>query len=316
MTPEQVVEGVLAGRRRAIGRAITMAESRGNDGRAVMRALHPRGGHALRIGITGSPGAGKSTLSAALVRHLRAAGRTVAIVSVDPTSPFTNGAVLGDRIRLVDHFLDDGVFIRSMASRGHLGGLAEATGDALAILDAAGFDVVIVETVGAGQNEVEVQALAHTVVLVLMPGSGDAIQAIKAGVMEIPDVIVINKCDRPGADILAGEVESALTLVPPDGWVPPVILTQALEGQGVEEAWAAVERHQENLRQSGRADERARDGMRRHLTSLALERLARDLAERIDDARLDALADQVVGRQVDPATAVDSILGTTTSEEA
>lgn len=316
MTPEQVVEGVLAGRRRAIGRAITMAESRGDDGRAVMRALHPRGGHALRIGITGSPGAGKSTLSAALVRHLRAAGRTVAIVSVDPTSPFTNGAVLGDRIRLVDHFLDDGVFIRSMASRGHLGGLAEATGDALAILDAAGFDVVIVETVGAGQNEVEVQALAHTVVLVLMPGSGDAIQAIKAGVMEIPDVIVINKCDRPGADILAGEVESALTLVPPDGWVPPVILTQALEGQGVEEAWAAVERHQENLRQSGRADERARDGMRRHLTSLALERLARDLAERIDDARLDALADQVVGRQVDPATAVDSILGTTTSEEA
>ncbi|MDA3005929.1 MAG: methylmalonyl Co-A mutase-associated GTPase MeaB, partial [Actinomycetota bacterium] len=281
-----------------------------------MRALHPRGGHALRIGITGSPGAGKSTLSAALVRHLRAAGRTVAIVSVDPTSPFTNGAVLGDRIRLVDHFLDDGVFIRSMASRGHLGGLAEATGDALAILDAAGFDVVIVETVGAGQNEVEVQALAHTVVLVLMPGSGDAIQAIKAGVMEIPDVIVINKCDRPGADILAGEVESALTLVPPDGWVPPVILTQALEGQGVEEAWAAVERHQEDLRQSGRADERARDGMRRHLTSLALERLARDLAERIDDARLDALADQVVGRQVDPATAVDSILGTTTSEEA
>lgn len=316
MTPEQVVEGVLAGRRRAIGRAITMAESRGSDGRAVMRALHPRGGHALRIGITGSPGAGKSTLSAALVRHLRAAGRTVAIVSVDPTSPFTNGAVLGDRIRLVDHFLDDGVFIRSMASRGHLGGLAEATGDALAILDAAGFDVVIVETVGAGQNEVEVQALAHTVVLVLMPGSGDAIQAIKAGVMEIPDVIVINKCDRPGADILAGEVESALTLVPPDGWVPPVILTQALEGQGVEEAWAAVERHQEDLRQSGRADERARDGMRRHLRSLALERLARDLAERTDDARLDALADQVVHRQVDPATAVDSILGTSPLEEA
>ncbi len=316
MTPEQVVEGVLAGRRRAIGRAITMAESRGSDGRAVMRALHPRGGHALRIGITGSPGAGKSTLSAALVRHLRAAGRTVAIVSVDPTSPFTNGAVLGDRIRLVDHFLDDGVFIRSMASRGHLGGLAEATGDALAILDAAGFDVVIVETVGAGQNEVEVQALAHTVVLVLMPGSGDAIQAIKAGVMEIPDVIVINKCDRPGADILAGEVESALTLVPPDGWVPPVILTQALDGQGVEEAWAAVERHQEDLRQSGRADERARDGMRRHLRSLALERLARDLAERTDDARLDSLADQVVHRQVDPATAVDSILGTSPLEEA
>ena len=316
MTPEQVVEGVLAGRRRAIGRAITMAESRGPEGRAVMRALHPRGGRALRVGITGSPGAGKSTLSAALVRHLRAEGRTVAIVSVDPTSPFTHGAVLGDRIRLVDHFLDEGVFIRSMASRGHLGGLAEATGDALAILDAAGFDVVIVETVGAGQNEVEVQAMSDTVVLVLMPGSGDAIQAIKAGVMEIPDVIVINKCDRPGADILAGEVESALTLVPPDGWVPPVVLTQALEGQGVEDAWAAVERHQADLRESGRADERARDGMQRHLRSLALERLARDLDARVDPEQLDALVDRVVRRQVDPAAAVDTILGAAPPEEA
>jgi LAO/AO transport system kinase len=316
VTPEQVVEGVLAGRRRAIGRAITMAESRGPEGRAVMRALHPRGGRALRVGITGSPGAGKSTLSAALVRHLRAEGRTVAIVSVDPTSPFTHGAVLGDRIRLVDHFLDEGVFIRSMASRGHLGGLAEATGDALAILDAAGFDVVIVETVGAGQNEVEVQAMSDTVVLVLMPGSGDAIQAIKAGVMEIPDVIVINKCDRPGADILAGEVESALTLVPPDGWVPPVVLTQALEGQGVEDAWAAVERHQADLRESGRADQRARDGMQRHLRSLALERLARDLDARVDPEQLDALVDRVVRRQVDPAAAVDTILGAAPPEEA
>jgi LAO/AO transport system kinase len=316
VTPEQVVEGVLAGRRRAIGRAITMAESRGPEGRAVMRALHPRGGRALRVGITGSPGAGKSTLSAALVRHLRAEGRTVAIVSVDPTSPFTHGAVLGDRIRLVDHFLDEGVFIRSMASRGHLGGLAEATGDALAILDAAGFDVVIVETVGAGQNEVEVQAMSDTVVLVLMPGSGDAIQAIKAGVMEIPDVIVINKCDRPGADILAGEVESALTLVPPDGWVPPVVLTQALEGQGVEDAWAAVERHQADLRESGRADQRARDGMQRHLRSLALERLARDLDARVDPEQLDALVDRVVRRQVDPAAAVDTILGAAPPAEA
>ncbi len=290
MTPEQVVEGVLAGRRRAIGRAITMAESRGPEGRAVMRALHPRGGRALRVGITGSPGAGKSTLSAALVRHLRAEGRTVAIVSVDPTSPFTHGAVLGDRIRLVDHFLDEGVFIRSMASRGHLGGLAEATGDAHAKQD--------------------------TVVLVLMPGSGDAIQAIKAGVMEIPDVIVINKCDRPGADILAGEVESALTLVPPDGWVPPVVLTQALEGQGVEDAWAAVERHQADLRESGRADQRARDGMQRHLRSLALERLARDLDARVDPEQLDALVDRVVRRQVDPAAAVDTILGAAPPEEA
>lgn len=315
MTPEQVVTGVLEGRRRAIGRAITMAESLGPEGREVMRQLHPRGGRAIRLGVTGSPGAGKSTLSAALVRHLRAQGRTVAIVSVDPTSPFSHGAVLGDRIRLVDHFLDDGVFIRSMASRGHLGGLSEATADAVAILDAAGFDVVIVETVGAGQNEVEVQALADTVVLVLMPGSGDAIQAIKAGVMEIPDVIVINKCDRAGADILAGEVESALTLVPTDGWVPPVILTQAIEGRGVEEAWDAVLRHRADLASGTRGVERSRDGMRRQLRSLALERLVRDLDAHTDAATLDALADRVMAREIDPSTAVDTILGRNPGEE-
>lgn len=308
MTPEQVVQGVLAHKRRAIGRAITMAESLGPEGREVIRALHPCAGKAIRIGVTGSPGAGKSTLSAALVRHLRAMGRTVAIVSVDPTSPFTHGAVLGDRIRLVDHFLDEGVFIRSMASRGHLGGLSEATGDAVTILDAAGFDVVIVETVGAGQNEVEVQALSDTVVLVLMPGSGDAIQAIKAGVMEIPDVIVINKCDRPGADILAGEVESALTLIPTDGWIPPVVLTQALDGTGVTDAWDAVERHRAALRESGGAAAREHDGVRRHLVSLALERMARDLDSRTDAAALDDLVDRVVAREIDPSTAVDTIL--------
>jgi LAO/AO transport system kinase len=316
VTPEQVVDGVLARKRRAIGRAITMAESLGPEGRQVMRALHPRAGNAVRVGVTGSPGAGKSTLSAALVRNLRARGQTVAIVSVDPTSPFTHGAVLGDRIRLVDHFLDDGVFIRSMASRGHLGGLSEATADAVTILDAAGFDVVIIETVGAGQNEVEVQALVDTVMLVLMPGSGDAIQAIKAGVMEIPDVIVINKCDRPGADILAGEVESALTLVPTDDWIPPVILTQALDGRGVDDAWAAVERHRDDLAASGRAGDRTRDGMRRQLRSLALERLVRDLDARTDPAELDALVDRVVAREIDPSTAVDTILGSAPHEEA
>jgi len=315
VTPREVADGVLAGRRRAIGRAISMAESLGPEGREVMQRLHPRAGRAMRVGITGSPGAGKSTLSAAIVRHLRALGLTVAIVSVDPTSPFTRGAVLGDRIRLVDHFLDDGVFIRSMASRGHLGGLAEATGDAVTILDAAGFDVVIVETVGAGQNEVEVQALTDTVVLVLMPGSGDAIQAIKAGVMEIPDVIVINKCDRPGADILAGEVESALTLVPVDGWIPPVVPTQALEGKGVAEAWDAVERHRADLEDSGRAHQRALDGMRRNLRSLALERMARDLSARSDAEVIDALAARVIAREIDPATAVDSILASAPPEE-
>ncbi|MSO44137.1 MAG: methylmalonyl Co-A mutase-associated GTPase MeaB [Thermoleophilia bacterium] len=315
MTPDEVIAGVLAGRRRAIGRAITMAESLGPEGRAVTTALHRVAGNAFRLGITGPPGVGKSTLAAALVRHLRAMGRTVAVVSVDPTSPFTHGAVLGDRIRLADHFLDDDVFIRSMATRGHVGGLAEATCDAVTILDAAGFDIVIVETVGAGQTEVEVQALTDAVVLVLMPGSGDAIQAIKAGIMETPDVIVINKCDFPGADTLAGALESALSLVPTDGWRPPVILTQALDGTGVEETWAAVEAHRADLAASGHAGARARDGMRRQLRSLALDRMVRDLRARTDDAALDVLVDRVLAREIDPSAAVGSMLGTSLTEE-
>ena len=209
MDVQAVLAGVRAGERRAVARAITLVEGRGAEGRQIVRELHPQTGRALRIGITGSPGVGKSTLIAALVALLRELDLTVAVVSVDPTSPFTKGAVLGDRIRLVDHFLDSGVFIRSMASRGHLGGLSEATAGAVLVLDAAGFDVVLVETVGSGQNEVEVQALTETVALVLMPGSGDSIQAIKAGLMEIPDVLVINKADRPGADLLRAELEAA-----------------------------------------------------------------------------------------------------------
>ena len=198
MTLEEVIAGVGAGERRAIGRAISMVERLGPEGRELAAALHPRTGRAWRVGVTGAPGVGKSTLISALIRHLRGAGRRVAVVSVDPTSPFTRGAVLGDRIRLTDHFLDPGVFIRSMASRGHLGGLAEATADAVLVLDAAGFDVVLVETVGSGQNEVEVQTLTETVVLALMPGSGDGVQAIKAGLMEIPDVIGGDQGRPPG----------------------------------------------------------------------------------------------------------------------
>ena len=307
MTPDEVIAGVRAGKRRAIGRAISMAESLGPDGRTVMAALHPDTGRAMRIGITGSPGAGKSTLAAALVRHLRHIGMTVAIVSIDPTSPFTHGAVLGDRIRLVDHFLDDGVFIRSMATRGHLGGLSEATGDAVEILDAAGYDVVIIETVGSGQNEIEVQALAETVVLVLIPGSGDAIQAIKAGVMEIPDVIVINKADRPGADILASEIETALSLVPSDDWRPPVLMTQAIDGNGVAEMWEGIESHRAALAEGDALADRRRDGMRRRLRALAMERMAREMDARIDDAALDSLVTRVVARELDPSAAADSM---------
>ena len=231
------------------------------------------------------------------------------MVSVDPTSPFTRGAVLGDRIRLTDHFLDPGVFIRSMASRGHLGGLAEATAGAVLVLDAAGFDVVIVETVGSGQNEVEVQTLTETVALVLMPGSGDSIQALKAGLMEIPDVLVINKADRPGADLLRAELEATMSLVPAAAWEPPIVETRAHRGVGSEELWAAVECHRAHLIEAG-VDGRAPAGraLRRQLRALALDRLGRRLDEACDGDFLGDLAAEVVARTIDPDTAVDRIV--------
>lgn len=308
MSPDEVVAGVRAGSRRAVGRAITMVEGLGEEGRLVSAALHPATGSAARVGLTGPPGVGKSTLCSALVRHLRDEARTVALVSVDPSSPFTRGAVLGDRVRLVDHFLDEGVFIRSMGSRGHRGGLAEATADAVGVLDAAGYDVVLIETVGAGQNEVEVRSLADTVVLVLMPGSGDSIQAIKAGLMEIPDVIAVNKADRPGADLLRAELESALTLVPGGDWPVPIVMTRAVEGDGADELWRAVERHRAHLIEDGRLRSRRCEGLARRLRGLALERVARRLAAGVSDAELAELAARVEARTLDPGAAVDAIL--------
>jgi LAO/AO transport system kinase len=308
MGAEEILAGVRAGERRAIGRAISLVEARGDAGRDVLRRLHPSTGRAIRLGVTGSPGVGKSTLIGALIGHLRRSGCTVAVVSVDPTSPFTRGAVLGDRIRLTDHFLDTGVFIRSMASRGHLGGLSEATAGAVLVLDAAGFDVVIVETVGSGQNEVEVQTLTETVALVLMPGSGDSIQALKAGLMEIPDVLVINKADRPGADLLRAELEATMSLVPARSWEPPIVETRAHEAAGVDELWAAVERHRSHLIDAGLMDGRRRDGLRRQLRALALDRLGRRLDSACDPAFVDALVDEVLSRAIDPDTAVDRVL--------
>ena len=308
METREILAGVRAGERRAIGRAISLIEGRGDAGRELLRELHPATGRAIRLGVTGSPGVGKSTLIGALIATLRRSGRTVAVVSIDPTSPFTKGAVLGDRIRLTDHFLDPGVFIRSMASRGHLGGLSEATAGAVLVLDAAGFDVVIVETVGSGQNEVEVQTLTETVALVLMPGSGDSIQALKAGLMEIPDVLVINKADRPGADLLRSELEATMSLVPARAWEPPIVETRAHEAAGVDELWAAIERHRAHLTEAGLMDERRRDGLRRQLRALALDRLGRLLDGACDIDFIDGLVGEVLARTVDPDTAVDSVL--------
>jgi LAO/AO transport system kinase len=308
VTIEEVIAGVRAGEARPVGRAISIVERLGAEARTLVAALHPHTGHAVTVGLTGPPGVGKSTLAGALVRHLRADGRRVAIVSVDPTSPFTKGAVLGDRIRLADHFLDPGVFIRSMASRGHLGGLAEATADAVLVLDAAGFDVVVVETVGAGQNEVEVRALADTVVLALQPGSGDAIQAIKAGLMEIPDLIAVTKADRPGVDLLVSDLRSALSLVPGGPWRTPIVRVAARDGVGADDLWREVERHRAFLSENGRMEERRRDGLARQLRSLALDRLGRRLDAGLDEALLGELIDAVLARRIDPPGAVDRVL--------
>lgn len=308
MTHDELVAGVLAGERRPLGRAISLVERLGSEGRRLAADLHPATGRAWRVGITGAPGVGKSTLIAALVRLLRARDRRVAVVTVDPTSPFTRGAVLGDRIRLADHFTDPGVFIRSMASRGHHGGLAEATADAVLVLDAGGFDVVLVETVGSGQNEVEVQSLTETVILALMPGSGDGVQAIKAGLMEIPDVLAVTKEDRPGADVLVADLSNALSLVPAGPWEPPVVRVAALEDRGVGDLWDSVERHRAFLGEEGRLEQRRRDGLARQLPALAADRLARRVESTADAAFLDALIDEVLARRVDPAGAVDRVL--------
>jgi LAO/AO transport system kinase len=252
---------------------------------------------------------GKSSLVSALIRHVREREQTVGVVSVDPSSPFSHGALLGDRIRLSDHFLDPDVFIRSMGTRGHLGGLAEAALQALLVLDASGKDVVFLETVGAGQSEVEVIGIADTVLLVLMPGSGDAVQALKAGIMEIPDVIAINKMDNPAAKTMLNEVRSILALDRSREWNPPIVLTEAVRGEHVPELWEKVEEHRAFLEQSGQLDERRRTNLAREVFAVASSRAGRHLEQAVaDDAELRRLLAEVQARELDPLTAVREIL--------
>ena len=246
------------GDRRALARAITLVENGDPLAYELVRELYPETGYAFVVGVTGPPGVGKSSLISALVRHVREEERTVGVISVDPSSPFTQGALLGDRIRLSDHFLDPGVFIRSMGTRGHLGGLAEATLQAALLLDAAGKELVLLETVGAGQSEVEVIGIADTVLLVLMPGSGDSVQALKAGIMEIPDVIAINKMDHPAAKTMLNEVRSILALDRDRDWRPPIVLTEALRGENVPQLWEKLEEHRALLESGGLLEERRR----------------------------------------------------------
>ncbi|MBA3244660.1 MAG: methylmalonyl Co-A mutase-associated GTPase MeaB [Actinobacteria bacterium] len=308
-TLEQLAAGVRAGDRRALARAISLVENGDPTSFELVRELYPETGNAFAIGVTGPPGVGKSSLISSLVRHVRDQERTVGVISVDPSSPFTHGALLGDRIRLSDHFLDPGVFIRSMGTRGHIGGLAEATLQAALLLDAAGKELVFLETVGAGQSEVEVIGIADTVLLVLQPGSGDSVQALKAGIMEIPDVIAINKLDHPAAKTMQSEVRSILSLDRERAWKPPIVLTEALRGENVAKLWERIEEHRVFLEADGLLEERRRRNLAGEVFAVASSRAKSHLQAAVaDDSELRRLLDEVQARELDPLSAVQEIL--------
>jgi LAO/AO transport system kinase len=308
-TRETLAAGVRAGDTRALARAITLVENADPLAYELVSDVYPETGKAYMVGVTGPPGVGKSSLIAALIRLVREQGRTLGVISVDPSSPFSKGALLGDRIRLSDHFLDPGVFIRSMGTRGHLGGLAEATLQAMLVLDAAGKDLVFVETVGTGQSEVEVIGVADTVLLVLMPGSGDSIQALKAGIMEIPDVIAINKKDHPAAKTMLNEVRSILSLDTECAWKTPIVLTEAVTAEGVAELWDKVEEHRKHLDETGLLEDRRRDNLRGEVFDLASARAKKHLEGSVHgNEELERLLEQVHRRELDPLTAVKAIM--------
>ena len=306
---DSLAQRLLAGDKRALARAITLVENDDPDGWALVREVYPRTGKAAVIGFTGPPGVGKSTLLAALTRLEREREKSIAVLSVDPSSPFTHGALLGDRIRLSEHFLDPGVFIRSMANRGALGGLSEAALQAALLMDASGRDLVLLETVGVGQAEVDIIDHADTVVLVLMPGSGDSIQALKAGVMEIPDVIVVNKADHPLTDTMIREIKGVLALGPREGWQVPIVRTEAVHGKGVDELADKLEEHRAYIEGEGTLKERRRRNLMNEVLAIATFRMRRELEASLeDDAEVRELLDRVVSREIDPASAAGTIL--------
>ncbi|HET9121683.1 MAG TPA: methylmalonyl Co-A mutase-associated GTPase MeaB [Solirubrobacterales bacterium] len=308
-TEQSLAERLIAGDKRALARAITLIENDDPQGWELVREVFPRTGRARIVGLTGPPGVGKSTLIGALTAEMRKADRQVAVLSIDPSSPFTRGALLGDRIRLSDHFLDQGVFIRSMASRGALGGLSEATLQAALLMDASGKDDVFIETVGVGQAEIDIVDHGDTIVLVLMPGSGDSIQALKAGVMEIPDIIVVNKSDHPMTDTMIREIRGVLSLGPSTSWRVPIVKTEAAKGEGVAELAEKISEHRDHIEAEGTLDERRARNLRNEVLELAASRMRRRLEEAVaDDASVRELLDQVVKRELDPASAAKELL--------
>ncbi|MBK9797500.1 MAG: methylmalonyl Co-A mutase-associated GTPase MeaB [Holophagaceae bacterium] len=307
--PIDLLEPLCRGDHRALGRAISWMENGHPGARDLMSRVWPRLGRAAVVGITGSPGAGKSTLTDQLARVLRAEGQRVGILAVDPTSPFSGGAILGDRIRMQRIAADPGIFIRSMATRGALGGLARATQDAIDLLDAAGFDTVIVETVGVGQDEVDVVSCVQTCCVVLVPGMGDEIQAIKAGIMEVADLFIINKADRAGADQVEQELEAMKSLAMPQGWDPPIVRTIAQQGEGVAGLLVEVRRHGQWLRQHGGLARKARERARLRFESLLAEESLRRAKAQAGPDRLEAAIQGIADRTLDPYTAVVDLLG-------
>ncbi len=308
-TAAPLSDRLLNGDRRALARAISLVENDDPEGWALVREVYPKTGRANVVGITGAPGAGKSTLVGAMTKLRREAGRTVGVLSIDPSSPFTHGAILGDRIRLTDHFLDQGVFIRSMANRGALGGLSEATLQAALLMDAAGRDDIFLETVGVGQAEVDIIDHADTVLLVLNPGGGDSIQALKAGIMEIPDVICINKADHPLTDTMVREIRGVLSLAPSGGWPVPIIRAEAVRGEGVAELLDKLDEHRAYIEQEGTLSERRRRNLRNEILALAVARMRRELEARLeDDPEFLRLVEEVGERRLDPASAAAELL--------
>ena len=308
--PAALVEAARKGDRSALARALSLVEQGGEPAREVGRLAHPHSGHAYTVGVTGAPGGGKSTLVNALVGVLRAAGDPVAVLAIDPSSPFTGGAILGDRVRMSEHALDADVFIRSMASRGHLGGLALATPQAVRLLDASGVPWVLLETVGVGQVEVEVAGAADTTLVVVNPGWGDAVQASKAGLLEVADVFVVNKADRDGVADTRRDLEGMLDLGdrPPGGWRPPVVEAVATTGRGVEEVWAAVQRHMAHLESTGELARRRERRLVEELRSIVARRLEDRARELLGREGLERLEGDVVGRALDPWAAADEVL--------